>query len=97
MNSLPSYEEVPVESNISNAPITEVKRNHKNGAVRSTIETIEGGNGDDVQGKVLKQVLQYRSIRQIVQKAEFIDFESNEYQSMSSMIANAIFLLVGLC
>ena len=97
VNSLPSHEAVSMESNKSNAPITEVKRKRKKGAVRSIIETIEGEKGDDVKAKVLKQVLQHRSIRQIVQRAGFIDAESKEYGSMSSMIGNAKKFLVGLC
>ena len=96
VNSLPGHEAVPMESNKSNAPITEVKRKRKKGAVKSIIETIEGEKGDDVQAKVLKQVLQHRSIRQIVQRAGFIDAESKEYGSMSSMIGNAKKILVGL-
>ena len=38
------------------------------GAVRSIIETIEGEKGDDVQAKVLKQVLQHKSMREIVHR-----------------------------
>ena len=59
------------------------------GAVMSTIETIEGEKGDDVQAKVLKQVLQHKSMREIVHRAGFIDSASKEYGTMSNMIGSA--------
>ena len=60
------------------------------GAVRSIIETIEGEKGDDVQAKVLKQVLQHKSMREIVHRTGFIDFASKEYGTMSNMIGSVI-------
>ena len=89
-NSLPSHEAVSMESNKSNVPITEVKRKRKKGAARYIIDTIEGEKGDDVKAKVLKQVLQHKSIRHVVQRAGFVDSESREYVTiMSVMVANA--------
>ena len=57
VNSLPSHEAVSMESNKSNAPIIEVKRKRKKGAVLSIIETLHGTNSEEAQVKVLKQVL----------------------------------------
>ena len=88
VNSLPSHEAVSMESNKSNVPITEVKRKRKKGAVRSIVETIEGEKGDDVKAKVLKQVLQHKSIRHVVQRAGYVDSESREYVTMSTMLTN---------
>ena len=96
-NPLARREATSRESKDPSSSITEVKRKRKKGAVRSIIETIEGEKGDDVQAKVLKQVLQHRSIRQIVQRMGFIDSKSNEYGSMSDMVANAKHFLVELC
>ena len=59
------------------------------GAVMSIIETIEGEKGDDVQAKVLKQVLQHKSMREIVHRTGFIDSASREYVTMSNMIDSA--------
>ena len=88
-NSLPSHEAVSMESNKSNVPITEVKTKRKKGAARYIIYTIEGEKGDDVKAKVLKQVLQHKSTRHVVQRAGFVDSESREYVTMSVMVANA--------
>ena len=59
------------------------------GAVRSIIDTIEGEKGDDVQAKVLKQVLQHKSMREIVHRMEFVDSASKEYCTMSNMVGSA--------
>ena len=88
-NTLPSQEAVSMESNQSNVPITEVKRKRKKGAVRNILDTIEGEQDDDVKTKVLKQVLQHKSIRHVVQRAGFVDSESREYVTMSKMLTNA--------
>ena len=56
-NTLARREADSRESTDQNPSINEVKRKRKMGAVRSIIETIEGEKGDDVQAKVLKQVL----------------------------------------
>ena len=56
------------------------------GAVMSIIDTIEGEKGDDVQAKVLKQVLQHKSMQEIVHRTGFIDSASREYVTMSNMI-----------
>ena len=88
-NTLARREADSRESTDQNPSINEVKRKRKMGAVMSIIETIEGGKGDDVQAKVLKQVLQHKSMREIVHRTGFIDSASKEYGTMSNMIGSA--------
>ena len=88
-NTLARREADSRESKDQNSSIHEVKRKRKMGAVMSIIETIEGEKGDDVQAKVLKQVLQHKSMREIVHRTGFIDSASREYVTMSNMIGSA--------
>ena len=51
------------------------------GAAAFIIETLQGTKSEEAQAKVLKKILQHKSIREIVEKAGFIDSESKKYRT----------------